>query len=325
MRFLIGTAALLVVAAAANAAATSSLPLRELARVSLPGRSVRFDYQSVDPARHRLYIAHMDADELLVFDTRSRKVIRRIPAPGVHGVIAAGGRVYASATNARQAYTIDAKTLKVTAKAPAGDYPDGLAYDPVKKHVFVSDESGGIEIVLDARGHKITEIALGGEAGNVSYDAGSNRMLVGVQSRNELAVINPGFNEIVRRIKLSGCDGSHGVLVDSPRRLAFVACEGNAKLVTVDLRRMKATGTTDVGDAPDVLAFDSGLRRLYVSAESGDVAVFQEQGRSLRKLGQAHLADAAHTVAVDPKTHLVYFPLQSGSNGTPQLLIMKPR
>ncbi len=56
------------------------------------------------------------------------------------------------------------------------------------------------------------------------------------------------------------------------------------------------------GSSPDVLAFDEGLRRLYVSAESGDVAVFAEKGRSLRKLGQAHLADAAHTVAVDPKT-----------------------
>jgi DNA-binding beta-propeller fold protein YncE len=327
---LIGSAALVAAAVAATAAlsmgraAGSSLPLKEVARVSLPGRPVRFDYQSYDPSRHRLYIAHMDADELLVFDTRSRKVIKRIPAPGVHGVIAAAGRVYLSATNDRQAYTIDAKTLKVTAKADAGQYPDGLAYDPVKKHVFVSDENGGIETVLDQRGRKITEISLGGEAGNVQYDAGSNRMLVGVQTRNELAFINPGFNEIVHRIKLDGCDGSHGVLVDSPRRLAFVACVGNAKLVTVDLRRMKQTAITDVGDGPDVLAFDPGLRRLYVSAESGDVAVFAEQGRSLRKLGQAHLADAAHTVAVDPKTHLVYFPLQSGSNGTPQLLIMRP-
>src|SRR3954452_891202 len=180
MRLLIGAAALLVAAAAA-AQASTSLPLKEVARVALPGRSVRLDYQSSDPPRHRLYIAHMDADELLVFDTRSRKVIRRIPAPGVHGVIAAGGRVYASATNAQQAYTIDARTLKVTAKAPAGQYPDGLAWDPVKKHVFVSDESGGIETVLDARGHKIGEIALGGDAGNVQYDSGSNRMLVGVQ------------------------------------------------------------------------------------------------------------------------------------------------
>jgi hypothetical protein len=79
-----------------------------------------------------------------------------------------------------------------------------------------------------------------------------------------------------------------------------------------------------VGDDPDVLAFDPSLRRLYVSAESGDVAVFAERGRRLAKLGQDHLADDAHTVAVDPRTHLVYFPLESGAHGRPQLLIMAP-
>ena len=38
------------------------------------------------------------------------------------------------------------------AQARAGQYPDGLAYDPVERHVFVSDESGGVETVLNAAG-----------------------------------------------------------------------------------------------------------------------------------------------------------------------------
>ena len=87
---------------------------------------------------------------------------------------------------------------------------------------------------------------------------------------------------------------------------------------------MKVTGSASVGGSPDVLAFDTTLRRLYVSSEVGDVAVFGERGRNLAKLGQSVLAPFAHTVAVDPRTHLVYFPLQSGSNGGPQLLIMAP-
>ena len=81
---------------------------------------------------------------------------------------------------------------------------------------------------------------------------------------------------------------------------------------------MKITGKATVGGSPDVLAFDSSLRRLYVSSESGVVAVFAERGNGLTKLGQAFLAPAAH--AVDSRTHLVYFPLQFG----PELRIMKP-
>jgi DNA-binding beta-propeller fold protein YncE len=113
-------------------------------------------------------------------------------------------------------------------------------------------------------------------------------------------------------------------LIDASRRLAFVACDGNDRLLTLDLRQMRVTGSASVGGSPDVLAFDDSLRRLYVAAESGDVAVFSERAHSLVKLGQSFVAPFAHSVAVDPRTHLVYFPLQSGSNGQPQLLIMAP-
>jgi DNA-binding beta-propeller fold protein YncE len=261
--------------------------------VPLSGSSVRFDYASLDPASNRLYISHMDADQLLVVDVRRRRIVATIPAPAVHGVIAVPqlARVYASATNARQVLTINMHTDKVLVTAPAGDYPDGLAYDPVDRHAFVSDESGGVD----------------------------------VQSQNQLAVIDPDRNSVIRRISVpSSCNHDDGLNVDSPRRLAFIACDGNARLLTFDLNTMTVTGTADVGSDPDVLAFDPGLRRLYVAAESGIVAVFAEHGQHLRKLGQAFLASEAHTVAVDPRTHLVYFPLQVGTTGKPQLLIMKP-
>jgi DNA-binding beta-propeller fold protein YncE len=308
-------------------AADGPLPLRVVARVTLPGPSVRFDYTSLDPTAGRLYIAHMDANQLLVLDLRTRRVIRTIAAPGVHGVLAVPqlGRVYASATNDHQAITVDSRSGAVIARAPAGDYPDGLAYDPAEHHVFVSDESGGVETVLNGAGHRITTIPLGGEAGNVQYDAGSRYVLADVQTRNDIAVINPRTNRVIRRVGLPGCDHDHGLLVDSPHRLAFVACDGNAMLLTLDLRTMKIVGRAVVGSNPDVLAYDDSLRRLYVSAESGIVAVFAERAHGLKKLGQAFLATEAHTVAVDPRTHLVYFPLQRGTSGGPQLLIMKPR
>ena len=319
-------ASALAVSGSVPAATVHALPLRTVARVQLSGPSVRFDYTSLDPSTNELWISHMDASQLLAFDVRTRKIVKTIPAPGVHGVIAvpALGRVFASATDAREVMMINAKTGAVLARAPAGAYPDGLAFDPVERHVFISDETGGVETVINARGNRIATIPLGGEAGNVQYDAGSGRVLVDVQTRGDIAIIDPRSNKIVRRLPLDGCASPHGLLVDSSRRLAFVACDANARLLTLDLRTMRVTGNASVGDTPDVLAFDASLHRLYVSAESGVVAVFAEHAHSLTKLGQAFLATEAHTVAVDPRTHLVYFPLESGSNGKPQLLIMAP-
>jgi DNA-binding beta-propeller fold protein YncE len=317
------TAAVAVMASRASLS-ESPLPLKRVASVQLPGPSNRFDYTSLDPTTGMLYIAHMNAGQLLAFDVRTRKVLQTVAAPGVHGVIVVPPlhRVYASATDARQLLTIDSRTGRVLNRAPAGNYPDGLVYDPVERHVFVSDESGGIEAVFDAAGRRIATVQLGGDAGNVQYDSVSGNVFVDVQSRNQVAVIDPRSNRVVRRISVPGCDNPHGLLIDSPTRLAFVACDGNARVLTLDLKTMRFTSNFGVGDGPDVLAFDKASRRLYVSSESGVVAVAAESGRKLVKLGQAFLASRAHTVAVDPTTHLVYFPLESGRGGHPELLIM---
>jgi hypothetical protein len=47
-------------------------PLKKVADVPLPGSAVRFDYQSLDTQQARLYIAHMNANQLVVFDTKKR-------------------------------------------------------------------------------------------------------------------------------------------------------------------------------------------------------------------------------------------------------------
>src|SRR5438034_4973950 len=124
--------AIAIVVGSPAARAGESLPLRTVARVQLPGLAARFDYTSVDPTTNRLWIAHMDANQLLAFDVIHRRIVKTIPAAGVHGVIAVPqlGRVYASATNDHEMLTIDARSGKILARAPAGEYPDGLTYDP---------------------------------------------------------------------------------------------------------------------------------------------------------------------------------------------------
>src|SRR5215471_5401801 len=66
-------------------------PLKTVADVPLPGPAVRFDYQSLDPTTGVLYIAHMNADHLVVFDTANRKVTANIGGfARVHGLWATG-------------------------------------------------------------------------------------------------------------------------------------------------------------------------------------------------------------------------------------------
>jgi len=316
------------VSAEATAAATpGSLPLRVLADVPLTGGTTRYDYQSLDSNSGRLYIAHLGSDLMTVFDVNKQTIVGDVKdLKRVHGVLAVPAlhRVYASATGTNELAVIDDQTLTVVARVPAGDYPDGIAYATKANKIYVSDLHGQTDTVIDAKtNQRVTTIALGGGAGNSQYDAQADRIFVTVDGREELAEIDPNTDQVVARYPLTGCKGSHGLLIDAERRLAFAACEDNSKLVVFDLESKKATATVSVGADPDVLAFDYGLRRLYVSAESGIISVFDERDRGLQKVGQAFFASNAHSVAVDSSTHRVYFPLQN-FNGKPVLRIAVP-
>jgi DNA-binding beta-propeller fold protein YncE len=86
---------------------------------------------------------------------------------------------------------------------------------------------------------------------------------------------------------------------------------------------MRVIARHAVGEDPDVLAFDPSARRLYVASESGTVTVFAEQKGGLVREGDVSISHA-HTVAVDPRTHLVYLPLQD-VDGHPLLQVIRPR
>ncbi len=132
-------------ATAAGTPLTVDLPLAHVADIPLPGRATRLDYESYDPERHLLFIAHLGDSEVIVFDTQNSRVVARIGnIAAVHGVLVvpADSRVYASATGTNEVVAIDEATLKITARMQGGVYPDGTAYSPDTRKLYVSDETG---------------------------------------------------------------------------------------------------------------------------------------------------------------------------------------
>src|SRR6058998_2542901 len=261
-------------------ASRADAPLRVVADVPLPGSGSRFDYQSLEPASGRLFISHM------------------------------GAGPYASATGDHEVVVVNDSTYQIVARVPGPRFPDGIAYAPEERRVFVSDESGQRDFVIDATSNSVVaRIELDGEAGNTQYDAGSHCVIVAVQTANQLAVIDPATATIVRRITFDNAVRyPHGFYIDAPHRVAFISGQESGTLGVLDLRTLQLRQVLPIGSDPDVLAFDPVLGRLYVAAESGVVAVFGERDGSLVQLGW-YRAPKAHSVAVDPATHRVYLPL----------------
>lgn len=307
--------------------AGSRLPLTTVADVPLPGNATRWDYASLDAKRHHLFLAHLGDSAVVVFDTAKRKVIGTIPGVShVHGVLYVPqlDRVYASATGTNEVVAIDARTLKIVARTPGGDYPDGMAYAPEVRKLYVSDEHGGTDTVIDTSSNKrIATIPLGGEVGNTQYDPVSRHIFANAQTSGQLAEIDPAADKVVARINLPGAEGNHGLYIDAPARLAFIACEGNSKLLVLDLTSRKVLVSFDIAKDPDVLAFDPALGWLYAAGESGQVSVFKVRGKAVSELGTARLGSNAHVVAVNPATHEAFFPLKP-AHGKSMLRITRP-
>lgn len=299
-------------------------PLHPVGQIPLPGGSSRFDYASLDPSRGLLFLAHLGASQVIDVDVRAHRMVRTINnLSQVHGVLVVPQRhrVYATATGTNQMVALDEDTGAELGRAPTGNYPDGLAYDPHQATVWTTNESGGSETIIDAATYQVRgTVGLGGEAGNVAYDPESRMMLVDVQSHNSLAVIDPATLTIVRQVPLPGCQHDHGLALDPVDRLAFVACDANATLLTVDLTTWHITGSNKVGANPDVLAYDPTAHRLYVAAESGDVTTLDNHNQQLTVISREHVGDDAHVVAVDPTTGHSYYPLPTGPSGSPTLL-----
>jgi DNA-binding beta-propeller fold protein YncE len=329
----VATAALVVVPAP-RIKASPAPTLVTRATIRLPGGSSRFDYLSLDGPLHRLFISHMGEGRVVVFDTRNNRVLADLPGfDGDTGItaVASINRVYVSVTGSLlnraigsgEVAVLNATTLRVIARIPGGRFPDGSAYVPQLHRLFVSDEFGGQDLVINTTTDRPTgRIPLGGSAGMTVFDPTFGKVLVNVQSRRVLAVIQPATDAVTRRVALpAACVHNHGLLLDVAARLAFIACDGNARLLVLDLRDWRVTGIHTLGKDPDVLAFDATRNLLYVASESGVISVFGVSGLDVRKLWQGYVGDDAHSVAVDPRTGLLYFPIRD-LDGHPVLRIM---
>lgn len=312
------------------------LPLTLVTDVPLSGDTSRFDYLSIDSAAHRLFISHMGAGTVVVFDLTAQREVDDLKGfPGATGItfVPSLNRVFVSVTGhwwnsvvgGGAIAAIDAKTLRTLWKTPAGRFPDGSAFVASVNRLYVSDESGERELVLDAKSGKLlAAIPLDGEAGMTAFDPISGRVYVNVQTRDEIAAIDPATNRITHRYALPAtCQNNHGLLIDAPSRRAFIACDDDAKLFVFDLATMRAVQALNVGDKPDVLAFDPVRKHLYVASESGIVTVFDISSAKVVTLGEGFAGNNAHSIAVDPSTGLVYLPIRN-LNGRPALRIMEP-
>jgi len=290
--------------------------LKSMSSFDLPGPpGKRFDYLAIDYDDQYLLSAHLAAGLLYVIDLRTNEVLKAIPdVPGIEGVefVPELKKVYTSDAGDNTIGVIDLKQMKVIKKLPTEAKPDGSAYAAPFHKLYVSDERGKAEAIVDVQQDKIIKtLHFDSETGMPQYDPIARKVYVNLQEQNIFAVIDPQTDKVVGRYSVGKCNGNHGIALDPEHRRSFLACEGNELMTVLDLDKHQPIAFLQLANGPDVVKYDSGLKRIYVACYSGAISVFQEDDPDhYRKLEDFPVQKKVHSLAVDQDTHRVYAPEQ---------------
>ena len=267
-----------------------------------------WDYLTVDPAGHRLYVTH--ATKVVVIDTGSDQVIGEIAdTPGVHGVALAPelGRGFSSNGRENKASIVDLKTLQTIAKVATGENPDAILYEPGRREVYTFDGRGQSVTVFAAEtGKVVATIPVGGKPEYAQADPGAGQVYLNLEDKNELLVIDTKTHAIVQHWPIAPGEEATGLAIDLEHHRLFLGCS-NGKMLVMDSGDGRVVASLEAGQGIDATAFDAGAQLAFASAGEGNVTIAHEDSPEKFTIVQVLATErSARTMALDPATHKIY-------------------
>lgn len=270
-----------------------------------------WDYITVDPMAHRLYVSH--ATKVVVVDIDSGKVVGEIPdTAGVHGFAVAPelGRGFSSNGQANTSTIVDLKTLKPLGTVNTGGNPDAIFYEPTRKEVYTMNGTGKSATVFEAQtGRVVATIALGGKPEAVAQDVATNRLFVNLEDTGAIAVIDSKTHTLVATWPLNGCEEPTGLGYDAKSHRLFSAC-ANRVMAMTDSTSGKRVTTVPIGNGADGAAFDSATGLAFASngADGTMTIAHLDNPSTLTVVQTLSTLVSGRTMILDPVSHNIFVP-----------------
>ncbi len=266
-----------------------------------------WDYASVDPASHRLFVAR--GDGVMTVDLGTGAVTPQLVAAGrTHSafVIPGSNTGVVTSSTSGGTYLFDATTGKVTADIKTGQKPDAAVYNPDDKMLYVMNAGDGVISIIDPIAAKqVAKIVIGGALEFAALD-GKGHLFVNIEDKNELATIDLKTRTVLRRTKLAGCEEPSGLAYTKGG--ALISSCGNGVATVVEARSGRQLASVAIGAHPDAVLYDAGRDRAYVPAGGDGTLTVIDTSSVPRAIGTVLTQKSARTGAVDPATGNVYLP-----------------
>lgn len=277
----------------------------KLAEIQIGGAG-SFDYLNVDSAAKRLYVTH--GTEVVVIDTASNTIVGRIAdTPGVHGIaIAPNGRGFTSNGRENKVSIVDLKTLQTLSKVETGANPDAILYEPKQKEIYALNHTGNSVTVIGAdSGAVVATIPLAGTAETGQADPALGRVLVNIEDKNSVDVIDIATHKVVTNWPVAPATSPTGMAIDLANHLLIVG--GGKFMVMLDAKTGKVVAQAPICTGTDATWFDPGTKTAFSSCSDGTiVSVHEDSPSALRVVQTIPTTRGARTMALDTATHRLY-------------------
>jgi DNA-binding beta-propeller fold protein YncE len=300
-------AALLLTVATAVPAFAAEYKLVD--RIKLPDGG--WDYIVSDPEHGYIIRTRTDGADLIDFKTGKVSALKNtgnghmiVPVPGTTlGVLPLR-------MPEKTSRIFDVAADKVVADVPGGDGPDGAAYDPFSKHVFVANHNGGTVTEVDPVGAKsVAQIEVGKE-GKLEFPAsdGAGHVFVNIEEPGILGVIDVKAQKLTAKWKMAGCEDASGLAYTGDKTKLLIASCGNGVAKVVSAVDGKEVASIPIGKGPDSVIYDAGRQLAFIPCGRDGVleVISVADAAKVTKVQQAPTQVTARTGALDPATGRIY-------------------
>lgn len=303
-----------LLAIASTLALAQAQPLTAGQPIVVPGGAGKFDFMNIDAKDRLAFACQPGKSAFVVIDLESGKVKSVSAGTEVNGIDSnSSGKEIFAAGPGNTLIRFSTSTWKKTGELKLSGPGDSVIFDAKHGVVLVDNDDGTNLWVVNPRTLKISNTVTIKEAPEVmALDLSRNKVFQNIKTTNSVQVIDLASKKVVKEYALGVLTSPHGLAEDASAGLLFSVGK-NGKLVVLNADSGKILQTLDVVKNSDQIAYDAGLKRLYIPG-SGALQVVQFEGGSAKIVGSAPLAKGCHSVTVDPKTHDVWVAYTDASN-----------
>ena len=266
-----------------------------------------WDYLSADPVSHRLFISR--GTHIMVTDMDGT-VVGDVPnVQGTHGaqIVNEFNRGFSSNGRSNSVTIFDLKTLATISevKLPMADGPDGFAYDPASKNVFVFNARSHDATGVNAKTGDVTgTVPLGGKPEAAAAD-GMGHMFVNIEDTAKLVEFDSKEYKVLNTWSLPNCEEPTGMAIDTKNKRLFIGC--HSKVMLVADYSGKIVASVPIGQGVDAATFDPATGFAFASCGDGTITVAHEDSPDkFTVVDTIATQRGARTMALDTSNHRVF-------------------